>query len=452
MRKNKSTNHILFLIGLFSATQIRVVGSIGISELVIFIVAPFLFINNVAQLRRDGFFPLIWLSLLASFSCVMSSLYNNTPIPNLFRGVATCYSIFAYTVVFHKLLRDNLDGFKWVLLGGCFSGIINIFAFQQAVETFRAGVGASAEEQMDAITSGPLFWLSRVGPFLRIPSVGWYFETPLWFSILSAVIMPLFTAATTSSGRSALALGVGVAAMYMIGKKSRSAMDRMQKNIIFLCVCAIVLMICLKQIYVFLGEHQMLNEEANKKYEAQMHSEKGAKGLIGMLVSGRSEFFMGLYFASHRPFWGYGPWAYDDDGLIAEYLRKYGNDEDYELIMKSDEYRQSVGRSTARLMPAHSYIVGFWVYYGLLAVPVWIYGLMLMYRLCRYNLSVVPQLYGFFASALVGHFWNIFFSPYSSRLGTPLFFVMILFVDAIRRGKMQMPVDLYIQAQDPKYR
>ena len=62
MNKNNSSSIFLFLIGLFSQTQIHVFGSIGISELPIFVVAPILFVTNVRSLKHDGFFPFLMLS------------------------------------------------------------------------------------------------------------------------------------------------------------------------------------------------------------------------------------------------------------------------------------------------------------------------------------------------------------------------------------------------------
>ena len=45
-RRSSYASWVLFLIGLFSQTHIQVVGSIGISELIIFLVAPFLYVTH----------------------------------------------------------------------------------------------------------------------------------------------------------------------------------------------------------------------------------------------------------------------------------------------------------------------------------------------------------------------------------------------------------------------
>ena len=58
----KGKNFWLFLIGTFSMTQVRLIGSIGISEVIVFVVAPFVFVSDYRFLKRDGFMPMVNLS------------------------------------------------------------------------------------------------------------------------------------------------------------------------------------------------------------------------------------------------------------------------------------------------------------------------------------------------------------------------------------------------------
>ena len=65
MRKKGSLALLLFLLGLGEQTQVRLVGYIGISEFFIFLLAPFIFIQDAQILKRDGFLRLAQLALLA---------------------------------------------------------------------------------------------------------------------------------------------------------------------------------------------------------------------------------------------------------------------------------------------------------------------------------------------------------------------------------------------------
>lgn len=433
--KERNASVWLFLIGIFSVTQVRIVGSIGISELICFVLAPFLFMIDYRKIRHDGFMPAICLSILAVIGCCVSSAYNHSPRPSFLRGFAATYSIFAFLVVHHRLLRDNLGGMKWFLLGVCLSNVINIFIFRQSVETYRVGEDASSAELTMAVTSGVLFWLSRLGPFLTLPTRGWYFQTPLLFSVVTVMIMPVYTMATTDTGRSATVIAIGSMFLLLAAHKSLNAIKSMQRHVVFVGVVGVLLCILIKDGYKYLAENGYLNEDATRKYEGQM-KQGGRKGVVGMLVGGRAEFFGGIYAAAKKPIWGYGPWAIDVDGIYGEFVSEYGNWEDAEKYARS--FYSNAIKGCYPLMPAHSHIIGFWVQYGILGLILWIYVFYLIYKLLRRNLSAIPQWYGYFALTVCGSVWNILFSPYSLRVEMPFFITALLLADAVRRQRIPL--------------
>lgn len=435
--RTSQSSFCLFLIGLFSATQIHIVGSIGISELICFFVAPIIFVRNYRLLRNDGFLPIVNLSFLGVLGCIVSSWLNASPIPAFLRGFAATYSIFVFIVVHHSLLRNNLGGLKWLLLGMCLSNVVNVFVFQQAVEVYRVGMDASSHDKVAQVTGGVLFWLNRLGPLLTLPTRGWYLQTPLAYSVLACVAMPIFTVATTDTGRSAMAAALFSIVMIAIGRKSLVSMKRIQKHILLFGVFVLIFAFIIKEGYRFLAENGYLNERATQKYEGQIKGNSRGKGFVGILMGGRVDFFAGLYIVGKRPVWGYGPWALDVDGLYGEFVSRYGDREDVEKYWQS--YRANAARGLYGLMPAHSHIVGAWIQYGILGAIFWGYVLYLMYRLIRYDLSEIPQWYGYFALSVFSSFWAILFSPYGNRVGMPLFLVTMLLADAVRRGRVPLP-------------
>lgn len=440
----KRTNFLLFIIGVFSLTQIQIVGSIGIAELVCFVIAPFIYISNYAQLKRDGFAMVLNLSILACLSCVASSIYNHSAMPLLFRGFATCYSIFVFIVVFYKLLWNNILGVRWFFVGVCISGIINIFIFQPAVESFRAGLGATSAQLTEALMARELFWESRVGPWLTLATRGWYLQTPIWISGLAAVIMPVFTMMTTASGRSATLAALGGVFMMLLGGKKVSAIRKVQKNILVVALALLCLTIVFKGVYQYLGAEGALNEKAMEKFEKQ--AQKGT-GLIALLVHGRTDFFMGIMAGVRRPIFGYGPWAVDEDGIVPEFLSRYGSEEDVQKYYEALNYTIAKG-GTYGLVPAHSHIVGFWVYYGLGATFIWIYVLYLVFRTFKYNLSVLPQMYGYLCLSMPSFIWGVLFSPYTGRVASPLLIVIMIMLDQIRKGRIMLPMSIVMEIRD----
>lgn len=439
--KSRSSKFLFFLIGLGALTQIRIGGSIGISELVFFVVAPFIFINDISVLRRDGFMPVISLAIMAMVGCFVSCIVNGSPFPNAIRGLAECYSIFAAIVVYHRLLRNNIDCYKWVLLGFASSEIVNIFAFHKGTDVFFAGgVGADEKIIRERIMAGPLFWMQKIGAFLTLPVTGWYLSTPFCYCVIAPLIMSAFTLATTSSGRSAFLISLLGVVIIFIGGKKLSKMRLIQKHILASIFGLMIFAFAVKSGYKFLAENGYLNEKARQKYEDQT---KGGTGLISMIVGGRSVVFASLYACLERPIWGYGPWAVDSDGLYAEFLYKYGNEEEYKEYEANYAYSMQIGKPS--LIPGHSHIFGFWVSYGILALPFWVYVYFLIFRHLRKNMAVIPQLYGYFALAIAGNLWHILFSPYGSRMGVPLMIVLMLFADAVRKGQVLLPTEMQME-------
>lgn len=436
MKRDKS-GLLLFLIGLFSMTQVRLVGSIGISELVIFVLAPFVFVADYQILRRDGFLPTLWLALLVCAGCCVSSFCNQSSLPVFLRGFASPYSIFAIVVVLHRVLRKNLNGLKWLFLGGCLSFVVCTFVFHtgtEAVDAERYGGGAAA------IMESSIFLIGRLSGFLMAPIAGWYFQTPLPYSVLTPIIWSGYCLFSTVSGRSA-ALGTMVTALILlVGKKRRSQMSRIRRHFVPFLLAVLVAGLAFKGFYRTAAMHGWLGEEALKKYESQT---KGRTSALALLMGGRSEAFVGLFACLDRPIVGHGPWALDTNDYCVDFLAKYGQPEDYDKFVQStlSDQRMGISRRT-RLIPAHSHIIGFWLWYGIFGLLFWLYVLKLVYDWCRHSSSAIPQWYGYFAVSIPSFLWGVFFSPFGSRVQAVAVIACLLMARAVQRGRVQLPAEM----------
>ena len=119
---------------------------------------------------------------------------------------------------------------------------------------------------------------------------------------------------------------------------------------------------------------------------------------------------------------GYGPWAVDTEGLYLDYLKEYGLPEDYESILRTE----AGGYVKRPFVGAHSAMLQFWLAYGLLGVPVWLYLIFLIYDYFRRGIGAVPELFGYFAFALPFMTWSICFSPLGGRMNWGFFVAMLL--------------------------
>lgn len=431
MRNARSFGLILFLLGLFSETQVHVIGSIGISELFIYIAAPFMFMMDYYDLRRNGFMPVIILAIMSCVGCVISSIHNGTESRSLYRGLASAYSLFAIPVVLHHFLWRNLNGLKWVLLGWSISAILTIFVFTGAAEAAVVGRQMGGD-----VSSGELYYLSHFGPLSSVPLNCFYMRFPLLPALTLYSLPTVYTLFTTSTGRSAIMSLLMTALMVLFVGRDISKMVALKRRIYFFLAIALGAALLLGMAYKYFAMHDYLTDAAKDKYTEQT---KRGTGFLSILMGGRSEFFIGLSAAFDEPIFGHGPWPVDKKGYSDEFVRKYGADEDYRRRLDWEAYVARVyGRSIQRMIPCHSMIVGNWLFYGILGLPFWFYILLKMFELMRKHLDAVPQWYGYFAVMFPSTFWNVFFSGYGARMSTCLFITVILLACAVGKGRLRL--------------
>lgn len=414
---------LLFLIGLFSQTHIHVVGSIGISELIVFLIAPFVYATHYAIFKQEKVSMVLNLLLLAMIGCLISSWYNGTYFASAIRGFASPYGFFAGVVVFYVLLRRNPRSFKWFLLGVAISFVICTFYFQQAVEVYKAeGTGAGGELS-EKIMEGPIYWIGRLMGFVMWPIRGMYLKCPQTYSVLATLAFGVWSIVSSVSGRSAAMITLMSSALIMIGGKTRQSIARIQRSFFFLLIGCWMLIFAFKSVYTYAASSGALGETAQNKLEAQT---KGKKDMLSLVMGGRLPVFIGGYACLQKPILGYGPWAIDEEGITGEFMRKYGNAEDYEQMIAGEEYFWRMGITIRRLLPAHSAIIGWWLWYGILGLPIWIYILYLIYDTFRNRLATFPEFFGLFATMLPDCLWNMFFSPFAGRLNWAFIITMIV--------------------------
>ncbi len=359
----------------------------GISELVVFLVAPFVFMQDIALLPKDGFMPLLGLTALSFLGCIISSLANHTQFLLVAKGLMANYGLFAAVVVMHRLLRNNLLGCRWFLLGVAISFVLATFVFQGATELAQyASQGSSATE---GIMSGPLFWSARIGGFWVLPYKGWYMATPQAWNIAAPIIWGGISAVISGgSGRSmALNLIAASAIIFWCGKSVRR-IQKCSKSMGLAFGCALVGLFILTTVYKHTASTGLLGEKARIKYERQV---KDAKSPLQVLMAGRSEFFVGFSACLEKPLIGYGPWPLDTTGIYENWITKYGNDEDIRAYEDYKLYQARQGLIRYSLIPSHSVIIAFWLWYGISGLIMWLYVNWQLVEYMKKYMDAIPQ-------------------------------------------------------------
>ncbi len=440
---NTATNSlILFLIGLFSQTEIRLVGNICISEVPIFLYAPILFIRDYRTLKNGGVLFFLGLVFSAMIGCAISSCLNSTPMAFFARGFASVYAIFAHTVVLYHLLSRNLKGLRWLLIGIAISSILCIFVFQQGrlMDGSLKGQGIG-ETSQDAVVNGALFWVGRVGQWALLPIKGWYLNIPLMYSVVVPISYALFCVFVTDSGRSAAMTTLMGAIFIMIVGKSHRKMRKIGRHFLSVLLIMGITGAVAKYGYSYFAKRGTLGEKQQSKYYAQ--TETGT-GVMSFLRSGRAEFFIGLDAVLDKPIVGFGPWANDKGGYIDAYMSKHASVEDMTQYLRVRAEQIKMG-FTERLLPSHSMLIGFWLWYGLPGAVLWVYVLYLLFTVMRKYLWAVPQLFGFLMLGIPSFIWHIFFSPFGARMERTLFIVIVLIVRAVGRGAIRPSEEMILE-------
>lgn len=426
MKVQRNVQHSLtfFLLGLGTYTKVFFLGCVAITELVCFALAPFIFIKTYKDLKHDGFLRFLTLVLLSMVGGIVATLVAGNGMYMLRNHMARLYAIFSVVVVFHMLLRQQLQGLRWFFVGACLSSIISIFILNPEAHVSQAGVWV---EQMgvEEVIEGNMFWMQRLRSFMDIFISGFYFETPMPMLIAFPILYVVVLAATTETGRAAsMTVLIGWGLILLAGKSS-GKMLRVKKYFPILILCGIFFMFSVKGMYTFAARNDLLTEKATRKFENQT---KDGAGFMQILMKGRVHFFIGLDACIKNPVLGYGCFPLDKDGIREKFYNKYGDDSYYQSQMR---YIRKFGRARQDLIPAHSYIVGAWVNYGIFGLLMWGYVLLLAINHYRRYIVAIPQWYGYFALSVPTLIWDIFFSPFTERIMAPLTVCCLLMARAV---------------------
>ena len=443
MHNKVCSSFFLFLLGLGVATKLYFLGTISFSELVIFPLAPLIFLRQYSSMRRDGFLPFIYMLMLLFSGMLASSWWNRTPYPFVVKLFAVYYGFFAFYVVFYFLLRDNFMGIGWFFIGAAISGVITIWAFNPHAEVGEGGFAQVANAASETVIHGPLFWIGKLRSFGQLPIMINYFKTPLAYSIAAPVLFVVFALFNTISGRAQSFCVLLGGAMMFIGKKSRVKMRRVKKHFIVFLVVGVMVVSCYKLVYTYAASRGILGEEARHKYEVQTSE---GSSILSLLMAGRKEFFIAATAIWDHPLIGFGPRAEDCDGYAEKFLRKYGSDQEI-AAYSYYQIRYVIGMGLRPQIPTHSHIMSAWLWCGLPGLLFWLWILYQIYRYIRYYSATIPQWYGYFALVIPGTLWSIFFNPISSRSAVPLLMSCIMFARAIGKGWMALPYDMEIEAR-----
>jgi hypothetical protein len=436
-----------FLFGL--GAQLQIVASLSFSEAFALCAAPLLVFKEWTFIKRDGLGTLFVLALCLFANGAISCIANHSPMMFVVRGMAVLSLIVCSIVVGHWLLRRDLGGFKWYLVGDMLSNILCTFVFQRSADVAAFTGDTSGVVDVATMMSGPLFWISKVKSVAMLPVQGWYLQCPMVFCVGVPLGLAVFSLLISTSGRAAMLGFVGAAFLAFIGgKKATTIKSHICNKFWLLMAVAIIGVFTVKEIYRISASAGWLGEGSRAKYERQT---KGDGSLISLVMGGRMESFCGLIACVDKPIIGFGPWAIDNGGYTEEFISKYADGEDYQKFIELELAKQRYGITGWSLIPCHSYIVEFWLWYGIFGLIFWLYVLYVLLRYIKEDCYAVPHMFMWLACGIPMYLWNIFFSPFGNRTGTILFIVAVLMVRAVRKGLLPLASQMLTEVNGRYY-
>lgn len=431
----RKSNYLLpwFLLGL--GANFQVLYSMSLTEIFVFIAAPFYYLKDRKMMGRDGFGMLFLCSVMVFLGCCLACVVNHSPQFAVLRGLATTGLLMCAIVVWHRFLLKNADGVKWYIVGYAISMIACTFflkRFSEAGVSAEGGFGAATTEE---IVSGAIYWTTRVKAILDIPLQGWYLSLPTWLSASMAILFAFFSIMVSASGRSMALVALAGVGLIIIGGRKRARMRLISQYFIVLLIGGIIFVKGAHMAYRFAAENGLLNETAQRKYELQT---RGGRGVLNLLMGGRSSSFVGMLAAIDHPIVGLGPWAIDTQGYMEEFLAEFGSEEDWADVVRSNLVRQRLNIGDG-LVACHAVWLEMWVWYGIFGL---IFCLYIMYVFLRYlikDISVIPHWYGYLAVSMPSLFWMMLFSPLTDRIGLMLVVCCCLYARAVKKGVCRLP-------------
>lgn len=371
-----------FALPAVSFVEITIVGRLIGTEIVMLAMLPWLW-SARDRLAMPRWFVVLWAGWL--LGQILTDIVVETAFEDYARGWAAIvftFTNFAAILVLASTPRRARLFALGLATAGVFGYLFvpNVYAaFDPWKWAFALPVGLALAAGLSGTVGAKLPWLT-VAAFAAFGALNLFlgFRSLGGVGLLTAgylAIGSIMGRRQTTASRSVLRAGVGMAILA-------------------------VAMVGMLQLYDAAVSEGLLGTDAQAKYLEQ-------SGALGVLVGGRSEVLVSSQAVIDSPILGHGSWAKDFTyvDLLADRLSSLG-------------YEIGGGISDVGLIPAHSYLMGSWVWAGILGGLFWLailgIAVWLLTNLYASRVELAPLLV--FSTMLL--LWNIAFSPYgfSGRL------------------------------------
>ncbi len=395
-----------FVIPALIAIEIKVVGRLFLSEILLLGALPLLLMDRDRRPFPRGLKILLILGLIWLWGQVLTDLYRASVFVDFSRG----WVRIAFTLINLLAMFLLIDGNRrriilfagGIAVGSCVQYFLNPNFFAD-VEPWKFGYG-------------PPITMAVVLLAIWQPVYRWRLLSP---ALLVAIgVVNLGQNYRSLAGICFLTAGYILLQQLLLSARLRRA--RISAGRVVLLVGAgLVLSVTALSAYGYAAKRGYLGAEASSKYEYQ------SSGRFGVLLGGRPQVIAEVKAIGDAPILGHGSWAKD---------RRYSLQLINDLLAAG--YRSDpatlYGLTHTDYIPTHSYLLGAWVEAGILGTAFWIGVIVIsagvVFTYYRVSDSLTPLL----MFLTIGLAWNLLFSPYGAeqRITVPFAIVVLLYAQA----------------------
>lgn len=398
MTLERRKDFLTILVAIISGIKFRYLGTFYAGEIFLYIMLFFiswrpLFNNQYAS-------NLFKLALLWLLSAYITDIWTNNSTTNTLKGEFNIIFFLAQFPGVYWLLYDKPKRFLYFLIAVGVVSIPNLYLFGPEVDESDFGM------------MGENIWLYYALVPIAIGCISWlYYKGKITAPIATIMMLCFGIFMLFHNSRNVfLTMTLSAILLYQIDRSKgqpfyrRVSMFRVRIVNIFIMLFLGALIV--NSVYESLASRHILGEYAYQKYQTQIQADN-------ILEGGRAETFMGIELIRRKPIIGYGSYAMDKgDKFHKEFASASGK-----------KYRRPFKE---RRMPAHSHIVGAWMWNGIGGGIFWLYVLLLMWRVFRSGAMLTESaLLPGILMTFTARIWEILFSPFGLRI-PETFFLMFL--------------------------
>ena len=401
-----------FAVGAFAPYSIHLIGTIQISEVLMFVLLPLLLIMRSGSVLQRGMKTVYMLMSFWLLGQIVTDIYRHTVLFNWMRGDARVLFFALNLATLTLLLSKNVR--------------------RQALFVLGYGIGSLLAVRIQpSAAAGDYPWKFGYaeGTMVLVLLLSCYFHSRKRYWIAGSLIASLIVVNLLLNFRSPILFLMVTLALVIpivpdrVGRMRLLPRAGSPKRVLVLVCIALTFGTFSGLLVSLVTRAGLVSAGAKEKNSAQEHSS------LGLLLGGRPEILVSSQAVMASPILGYGSWAQN-----LKYTEMY-----YDMAIKYDipiDDLQSIEDADDSTIPAHSHLMSTWIQAGILGAIFWVYVTWIVLKgLSRVALTL-PPLAPFITWLLVSFMWDVFFSPFGNTRRSIDSLVILLALEMIERFPM----------------